>query len=59
MTRAVDLSENDEFKASRFFFLFPFLFLYLFLFLFFFLFFFLSLFSRLLLLPHCSVSLHL
>lgn len=55
MTRAVDLSENDEFKASRFFFLFPFLFLYLYLFLFFFL----SLFSRLLLLPHCSVSLHL
>lgn len=56
MTRAVDLSENDEFKASRFFFLFPFLFLYLFLFLFFSLFF---LFFRLLLLPHCSVPLHL
>lgn len=55
MTRAVDLSENDEFKASRFFFLFPFLFLFLFFF-FFSLFF---LFSRLLLLPHCSVSLHL
>lgn len=53
MTRAVDLSENDEFKASRFFFLFPF-----FLFLFFFLSLF-SLFSRLLPLPHCSVSLHL
>lgn len=56
MTRAVDLSENDEFKASRFFFLFPFLFLSLFLFFFLSLF---SLFSRLLLLPHCPVSLHL
>lgn len=57
MTRAVDLSENDEFKASRFFFLFPFLFLYLFLFFFFFSLFFL--FFRLLLLPRCSVPLHL